>query len=197
VALSPALRAKFAQASLDRNKTKATAASANAPVRRSPARASSVALEAVSRRNEATAKPAAAAASSASTIHHISPPRGNVRDLLRPREPPNPLLERVLAEAISSRRCSSRRASRSGKELCPTRRLRGLVGMDGNVAENARGAGYEDFHDCSSRLVAPNRRDRGAACDSAQSAHVVRPVLVRPTCAPARVRDRDAGTHDG
>ena len=35
-------------------------------------------------------------------------------------------------------------------------------------AENARGAGYEDLDDCSSRLIAIVRRDRGAACDSAQ-----------------------------
>jgi hypothetical protein len=53
--------------------TKATAASANAPVRYSPARASSVAVEAVSLRNEATARPPAVAANSATTIHHMRP----------------------------------------------------------------------------------------------------------------------------
>jgi hypothetical protein len=50
--------------------TKATATSANAPVRYSPARASSVAVEDVSLRNEATARPAAP---SRQQRHHNQP----------------------------------------------------------------------------------------------------------------------------
>jgi hypothetical protein len=66
-------RRGLSHASLESKMTKATAASANAPVRYSPARASSVAVEAVSLRNEATARPPAVAANSATTIHHMRP----------------------------------------------------------------------------------------------------------------------------
>jgi hypothetical protein len=41
---------------------------------------------------------------------------------------------------------------------------------DERSAENACGAGYENFHDCSSRLICDLRRNRSAARDSADYA---------------------------